>query len=97
VAREPNVALKISGLGQRAHSWPRDANRQVVRDAITIFGTDRCMFASNCAVDGLCVGYRALFDDFKRFVADRSPVERIALFHDNAARIYRITAGDRGS
>jgi predicted TIM-barrel fold metal-dependent hydrolase len=48
------------------------------------------MFASNYPVDGLCVGYRALFDDFKRFVADRPPAERSALFHDNAARIYRL-------
>jgi predicted TIM-barrel fold metal-dependent hydrolase len=48
------------------------------------------MFASNYPVDGLCIGYRALFDDFKRFVADRPPAERAALFHDNAATIYRI-------
>jgi predicted TIM-barrel fold metal-dependent hydrolase len=96
-AREPNVALKISGLGQRTHTWPRDANRQVVRDAIAIFGTDRCMFASNYPVDGLCVGYRTLFDDFKRFVADRLPVERMALFHDNAARIYRFGSASGGA
>jgi predicted TIM-barrel fold metal-dependent hydrolase len=89
-AAEPNIALKISGLGQRNHSWPRDSNRQVVRDAIAIFGPARSMFASNYPVDGLCIGYRALFDDFKRFVADRPPAERAALFHDNAATIYRI-------
>jgi predicted TIM-barrel fold metal-dependent hydrolase len=94
-AAEPNVALKISGLGQRNRTWPRDGNRNVVRDAIAIFGVSRCMFASNYPVDGLCVGYRPLFDDFKRFVADRPPAERVALFHDNAVRIYRMP-GDAG-
>ena len=89
-AAEPNIALKISGLGQRNRSWPRDGNRQIVRDALAIFGVARCMFASNYPVDSLCVGYRTLFDDFKRFVADRHPGERQALFHDNAVRIYRI-------
>jgi predicted TIM-barrel fold metal-dependent hydrolase len=43
------------------------------------------------STDSLCVGY-------KRFVGDRPPTERAALFHDNAARIYRITdAGAPGS
>jgi predicted TIM-barrel fold metal-dependent hydrolase len=68
-----------------------------VRDAIAIFGTDRCMFASNYPVDGLCVGYRALFDDFKRFVADRPPADRMALFPDNAARIYRVGSVGAGA
>jgi len=93
-AAEPNIALKISGIGQPRRTWPRDANRQVVHDAVGIFGVARCMFASNYPVDGLCVGYRALFDDFKRFVADRTPAERRALFHDNATRLYRIEAHD---
>jgi predicted TIM-barrel fold metal-dependent hydrolase len=91
-AAQPNVTIKISGLGQRDRSWPREANRQVVRDTIAIFGVARCMFASNFPVDGLCVGYRDLFDAFAEFVADRPPAEQRALFHDNAARIYRIGA-----
>jgi len=50
------------------------------------------MFASNFPVDGLCIGYRALFDAFGGFVADRAPAEQRALFHDNAARLYRLTS-----
>jgi len=89
-AAQPNVALKISGLGQPDKSWPVEGNRRIVRDAIAVFGAARCMFASNFPVDGLCIGYRALFDAFKAFVADRPEAEQRALFHDNAARIYRI-------
>jgi predicted TIM-barrel fold metal-dependent hydrolase len=90
-AARPNVAIKISGLGQPDKSWPVGANRQIVRDTLAILGAARCMFASNFPVDGLCIGYRALFDAFKAFVADRPATEQRALFHDNAVRIYRIT------
>jgi predicted TIM-barrel fold metal-dependent hydrolase len=90
VAAEPGVTIKISGLGQADKSWPVEGNRQVVRDTIAIFGVARCMFASNFPVDGLCTSYRALFDAFKAFVADRPVAEQRALFHDNARRIYRI-------
>ena len=90
-AAQPNVALKISGLGQADKSWPHERNRHVVRDAIAIFGVARCMFASNFPVDGLCIGYRALFDAFKAFVADRPADQQRALFHDNAVRTYRMT------
>jgi len=89
-AAPPNVTLKLSGLGRRDRSWPHEGNRQVVREAIAIFGVSRCMFASNFPVDGLCVGYQALFDAFKAFVADRPAADQRALFHDNAVRIYRI-------
>ena len=90
VAAQPNVAIKISGLGQADKSWPVDDNRTIVRDTIAIFGVARCMFASNFPVDRLCTSYRALFDAFKAFVADRPPAEQRALLHDNAARIYRL-------
>jgi predicted TIM-barrel fold metal-dependent hydrolase len=48
------------------------------------------MFASNFPVDGLCVSYRRLYDELGRFVAERAPADRRALFHDNAVRVYRI-------
>jgi predicted TIM-barrel fold metal-dependent hydrolase len=89
-AAQPNVTIKISGLGRHDKSWPRDGNRQLVRDTIAIFGAARCMFASNFPVDGLCIGYRELFDAFEAFVADRPEAEQRALFHDTAARVYRL-------
>ncbi|MEZ5660131.1 MAG: amidohydrolase family protein [Burkholderiaceae bacterium] len=48
------------------------------------------MFASNFPVDGLRVGFRQMFDDFDRMTADLSEGDRRRLFHDNAARFYRI-------
>src|SRR5438105_1397279 len=46
LARCPNVHLKISELGLRDRPWTVEGNRGVVRDAIAIFGIERCMFAS---------------------------------------------------
>ena len=90
VAAEPNVALKISGLGQADHTWPYASNRRIVRDAITIFGVERCMFASNFPVDSLCADYATIFAGFRRFVEDFTPEDQARLFHDNARRLYRI-------
>jgi predicted TIM-barrel fold metal-dependent hydrolase len=41
-------------------------------------------------VDSLRVTYRQMFDDFKRMTRELSDAERRALFHDNAARFYRL-------
>lgn len=100
LAAEPNVAVKISGLGQPRQPWTVAANGPIVRDAIAIFGVDRCMFASNFPVDGLCAGFDTIFSGFKTIVAGRSRSEQLKLFHDNAARIYRLAlpaGGDRFS
>lgn len=90
VARQPNVAIKISGLGQRDRPWTQEANVPVIRETIAIFGADRCMFASNFPVDSLVASYETLLAGFLAAIADRSPDERKMLLHDNAARIYRL-------
>jgi predicted TIM-barrel fold metal-dependent hydrolase len=86
----PNVAVKISGLGQPGVAWTTDANREIVRTTIELFGLDRCMFASNFPVDGLCASLPTIFGGFCEIVADLAPHEQRALFRDNAIRIYDI-------
>jgi predicted TIM-barrel fold metal-dependent hydrolase len=90
VAAPPNVAIKISGLGTGDKTWPEASNRDVIRDTIAIFGADRCLFASNFPVDGLCATYDTIADGFKRAIADRPPAEQRAVLHGNALRVYRI-------
>lgn len=89
-AREPNIALKISGLGQRGVRWQREANAPIVRDALAIFGAERCMFASNFPVDSLVGSFDAIYSGFNAIVADQPMAVQRRLFHDNAMRIYRI-------
>lgn len=90
VARCPNVAVKISGLGQRGLPWTQEANVPVIRDAIAIFGAERCMFASNFPVDSLVASYETILSGFVSAIADRPDVERRKMLHDNALRIYRL-------
>jgi len=91
LAREPNVALKISGICIPGQPWPVEANRTVVNDAISIVDVSRCAFASNYPVDGVVNSLSEVFDGFKTIVRERSVNDRLALFHDNARRLYRLT------
>lgn len=90
VAEAPNVALKISGLGQPGEPWTFQANGPVIRDAIAIFGPERCMFASNFPVDSLVADYDTIVDGFLRAIQDRPEHEQRMLLRDNAKRIYRM-------
>lgn len=88
-AAQPNTAVKISGIGVPGEKWTVDLNGPVVLETIRIFGVERCMFASNFPVDGVCATYDEIFDGFKAITKDFSDTDRHALFHDNAERIYR--------
>ena len=84
----PNVAVKISGLGQQGVPWTAAANRGIVLTTIDLFGPSRCMFASNFPVDSLCASFHTIFGGFQEIVSSFSASERRGLFHDNAVRIY---------
>ena len=86
----PNVCCKISELGLKNAAWTVDGNRRVVREAIGIFGIDRCMFASNFPVAGLRVAYRTQIAGLLAILADLSRAELDKLFRDNARRFYRL-------
>jgi predicted TIM-barrel fold metal-dependent hydrolase len=90
LATAPNVAAKISGLGMFHHDWTEEVIRPFVLDTIEILGVERCMFASNFPVDKLHADYHVIWQAFDQITADFSPDERRALFHDNAARVYRL-------
>lgn len=90
LAREPNVALKISGLCIPGQSWSVELNAGIVHDAISVFDVTRCAFATNYPVDGVVDSMAVILDGFKTIVNKMSLVDRLALFHDNARRIYRL-------
>jgi predicted TIM-barrel fold metal-dependent hydrolase len=82
--------LKISGLGVPGQPWTPALQQSVVRDAIGIFGPDRCMFASNFPVDSLVATFDQIWDGFLEITGDLPMDVRRKLFHDNAVRIYRV-------
>jgi L-fuconolactonase len=106
LAQCPNLVAKLGGLvmpinGFGFHHRQRPATSaelvQSTRDwylhAIDCFGADRCMFESNFPVDKASCSYHVLWNAFKRLAADFSAADKAALFHDTAARVYRLTAG----
>ena len=103
LARCPNVLLKIGALirplsGERWDKRPVKASSEEIasawgdeiRFAIDTFGPSRCLFESNFPVDKRCFGYVEVWNAFKRLAAGFSPSEKVDLFHDTAARAYRL-------
>jgi predicted TIM-barrel fold metal-dependent hydrolase len=96
LSQAPNVVVKISGLGQPGVAWTLESNAPIVLETIDIFGVDRCMFASNFPVDGLCADFETIYRGFMAIVAHFSAGDRRKLFCDNALRTY-VIAQDTGA
>jgi predicted TIM-barrel fold metal-dependent hydrolase len=105
VAACPNVTIKLGGIGMprtgfdwHARSKPIGSEELAASMApfmtycIEQFGPSRCMFESNFPVDKVAYSYNVLYNAFKRLSKGYSPAERAAMFHDTAARVYRIAA-----
>jgi predicted TIM-barrel fold metal-dependent hydrolase len=90
LAREPNVHLKVSEFGLKDQPWDYQQNRRIVRDAIAIFGIERCMFATNFPVAGLRIGYDELVTAVRRMLDGFSAADREGFFVTNAMTFYRL-------
>lgn len=90
LAKVPNMAIKLSGFGMFDRDWTPESLRPLVLFAIRSFGPDRVMFGSNFPVDGMMRGYADLWHAYDAITGDMSSAAREAMFHDTAARIYRI-------
>ena len=84
-----NVRLKISGIGVPGAPWTAGLNRDVVRDAVRIFGAERCMFASNFPVDSLVGTFAEIFGGFIAITSDLPVGQRARLFSGTAREVYR--------
>jgi predicted TIM-barrel fold metal-dependent hydrolase len=98
-----NVSVKLGGVGstRSGYDWheravqPGSAELANAMEpyfdfCIEKFGAHRCMFESNFPVDKASYSYVAIWNAFKRLTQSHSPAERQALFHDTAARVYRL-------
>jgi predicted TIM-barrel fold metal-dependent hydrolase len=48
------------------------------------------MFESNFPVDRVSCSYTVLWNQFKKLTKGFRPEERLAMFHDTAATVYRL-------
>jgi predicted TIM-barrel fold metal-dependent hydrolase len=90
LAQQPNVSVKISGLAMLDWHWTVDSLRPFVLQTIEVFGTDRCLFASNFPVDRLFGSFERQYAAYQSLVASFSAAERTRMFATNAAAFYRI-------
>lgn len=90
LAGASNAFIKISGIGIAGRPWTIEDNKPVVLDAISIFGPERVMFASNFPVDSLVATFETIFSGFDEITRGFPEAERAAMFRDNARRIYRF-------
>ncbi len=90
LAAQPNVWVKISGLGMVDWRWTEDTIRPFVLETIDIFGVEHCMFASNFPVDKLYSSFDTLYDAFQNIVTAFEEHEKRKLFADTAAIVYRL-------
>lgn len=95
LAALPNVACKISGLGAYDQGFDLAEARPHVLACLELFGVDRCMFASNLPVDLVDWPMGPPAKRWSTYLTivteagfDSTAVQK--LFHDNAAKFYRI-------
>ncbi len=105
VATCPNINMKLGGIGmpRTGFDWHTRAtpigSEELAESmspymdyCIEQFGPDRCMFESNFPVDKVSFSYQVMYNAFKRLSKGYTAAERQAMFHDTAARVYRIEA-----
>ena len=103
VAECPNVNIKLGGIGMPRtgfdwHEREKPIGSEELAESIAPFmnycieefGPERCMFESNFPVDKVSFSYHVMYNAFKRLSSGYSDDERAALFHDTAARVYRV-------
>ncbi len=106
VAGCSNIVVKLGGVGslRSGYDWHERAVKPSAAELARVlspyfeycidkFGVERCMFESNFPVEKSSNDYVNLWNAFKLITGHYSANERAALFHDTAARVYRIPAG----
>src|SRR5262249_4497914 len=90
LAAEPNVCVKLSGLGTFVHAYNAEVINPIVEETVMIFGAGRCMFGSNFPVEKLWTDYRTLYTAFQSAVGGLSESEQRAILSETASRVYRL-------
>ena len=90
LAEQPNVNVKLSGLGTFVHACRADVMAPIIDETVAIFGADRCLWGSNFPIEKLWTDYATLYRTFREAIAHLDEREQRAILHDTAARLYRI-------
>jgi len=90
LAAHPNLATKLSGLGTFVHRNDPDLIGRIVREALALFGQDRCLFGSNFPIEKLWTDYPSLLAAYLAALAGETAETRDAVLSGNARRLYHL-------
>jgi len=90
LAALPQVVVKISGLGFIRRDWTAEDVAPFVREAIDLFGPDRCMVGSDAPTDLLFAPIDRYMETLHLLTDDLAAAERRDLFAGTARRFYRL-------
>jgi predicted TIM-barrel fold metal-dependent hydrolase len=90
MAAQPNVYVKLSGLGTFAHRVDAAFIAGVIRDCVALFGADRCMFGSNFPIEKLWTDFEGLWSAHGKALAELAEVDRLNILRNTATRVYQL-------
>ena len=103
IAKCENVVIKLGGFGMHIFGFGLDKRgkpplseelaqlwKPYYDVCVAAFGPKRSMFESNFPVDKISCTYKTIWNTFKRMAVGCSASEKADLFHDTAARVYRL-------
>lgn len=90
LAHYPNVFIKLSCIGWIFQKKNEETIIPYIREAVQLFGIDRCMVGSNCPPDSVYISFDNIFEIFKKALAAYSNLDQQKIFYENAKRIYRL-------
>jgi predicted TIM-barrel fold metal-dependent hydrolase len=90
LADEPNVVCKLSGLGTFIHRNDANHIKEIVTQAASAFGAERCLFGSNFPIEKLWTDYGPLVDAYRQAVDGMPGASQDAILKNTAMRVYRL-------
>lgn len=92
LARNPNVAVKLSGLVTEADwsAWTLDSLRPVADHVLAGFGAERTMFGSDWPVCLLAASYDEVLTSARQLVSGLTAAEQAAVWGQTARTWYRL-------
>lgn len=96
LAQFPHVFCKLSGLVTEAdwRNWSQEQIRPYLDVAFDAFGPHRLLAGSDWPVCTVAADYARTFELIETYMAGRPEAERHAVMGGNAARLWRLPAGE---
>ena len=90
LAKNPNLFVKLSGLGTFNHRVDMHHIETVVNTTVETFGAQRCMFGSNFPIEKIWSSYDELLDTYVKVLANFDSADVDSIFQGTAQSIYRL-------